>query len=77
MWRHRPPSSGTGEGLVSTELAPEREVFSFSAAVLPPGLPFCEQEGVRMPAKSLASTGTGREQGRDGDGRVAAIAIDL
>jgi hypothetical protein len=34
---------------VSTELAPEREVFTFSPAVLPPGLPFCDQEGVRMP----------------------------
>jgi hypothetical protein len=62
---------------VSTELAPERQVFSFSPAVLPTGLPFREQEGVRMPAQPLASKGTGREQGRDSDGRVAAIAIDL
>jgi hypothetical protein len=62
MSLHRPTSVRDGRRAsnevlrspVSTELAPERQVLSFSPAVLPAGLQFCEQEGVRMPAQPLA-----------------------
>jgi hypothetical protein len=75
--RHRRRASDDFLGsLVSTELAPERPVFSFSPAVLPPARRSASRKvpGGR-PAARFQGSRT-RQRG-NGDGRVAAIAIDL
>jgi hypothetical protein len=62
---------------VSAFLESERQVFSFSPAVVPIGLRFWQQKGWQDASESGRFQGDWTRRWRNGDGPEAAIAIDL